>query len=376
MSQRPPRIAVLRSDMAIVLKKPTDSRHETDESLRTERDHTDRALARQQSAVEDDADVIVKRARRNADAVLSTARDKADRQLDPDGTAGTRVAEARATEDDALRDERAVADATLRAEREENACVLARLLPLEREKTDRYLLTERARSDDAVSNRDDFLGMVSHDLRNLLGGIVMSADLIADTAFDSDAGKLTVNGVSRIQRYAARMNRLIADLVDVSAIDAGILAMTKTRVDARAIVMEAVETFRDAAAKKGIVLDVSVTDASLDYELDRDRVLQVLVNLITNAIKFTDKGTIHVRCEHGNDELRFSVEDSGIGIPTDMLERVFERFWQVGKNDRRGAGLGLYISRCIVEAHGGKIVAQSKLGEGSRLSFALPTGTS
>jgi signal transduction histidine kinase len=105
--------------------------------------------------------------------------------------------------------------------------------------------------------------------------------------------------------------------------------------------------------------------------------LQVLANLITNSIKFTAQGgSIWVRAERAGDELRFSISDTGAGIPDHMLEAVFERFWQVDKNDRRGLGLGLYISRCIVEAHRGRIWAESRLGEGSRFWFTLPAAES
>jgi signal transduction histidine kinase len=101
--------------------------------------------------------------------------------------------------------------------------------------------------------------------------------------------------------------------------------------------------------------------------------LQVLANLITNAIKFTAPGgTVTVRGQRMDDELRLSVVDNGPGIAGSMLEAVFERFWQVGKNDHRGLGLGLYISRCIVDAHGGRIWAESRPGGGSAFHFTIP----
>ncbi|MGZ9005561.1 MAG: sensor histidine kinase [Burkholderiales bacterium] len=103
--------------------------------------------------------------------------------------------------------------------------------------------------------------------------------------------------------------------------------------------------------------------------------LQVLANLITNAIKFTGRGgAVTLRAETAAAELQFSVTDTGTGVPDQMLERIFERFWQVGKNEHRGVGLGLYISKCIVEAHGGRIWAESRLGAGSTFYFTIPTG--
>jgi signal transduction histidine kinase len=111
----------------------------------------------------------------------------------------------------------------------------------------------------------------------------------------------------------------------------------------------------------------------LEAAFDHDRILQVLANLISNSIKFTSQGgeiLITGDCVDGS--VRLAVADTGSGIPADALESVFERFSQVGKKDRRGLGLGLYISRCIVEAHGGKIWAESTLAAGSRVSFTLP----
>jgi signal transduction histidine kinase len=106
---------------------------------------------------------------------------------------------------------------------------------------------------------------------------------------------------------------------------------------------------------------------------DHDRMLQVFANLLSNSIKFTSgKGAINVRVDRTGSMLRFRISDTGVGIAAPMLEAVFERFWQVGKDDRRGMGLGLYISRCIVESHGGRIWAESKVGKGSEFYFTLP----
>lgn len=361
---------------AMATDEASPERGQTDESLRQERERTDRALA-ERHAAEEEADLVVQLARENADAVLTEARAKADQRLDdalPQAATHATLAEERLLEDEALQDERASADEILRRERNENARVLSRLLPLEREKTDRFLMTERARSDDALSNRDTFLGLVSHDLRNLLGGIVITAELLATKTSEHEDGGQILVATERIQRYAARMNRLIGDLLDVASIDAGKLAVTPAPGDAAALIVEAVDMFQDAASAKGIALRAELPEHPVPAELDHDRMLQVLANTLANAIKFTPPGgSIRVRCEPTGNELRFSVSDTGSGIPGNMLEAIFERFWQVGKNDRRGVGLGLYISRHIVEAHGGRIWAESQLGEGTRICFTLPS---
>jgi signal transduction histidine kinase len=353
-------------------------RDETDESLRTERKNTDEVLAESRTRVEETADGIVERAREHADAVLDSARDKADNKLDAaDAGAQAReaVAKERAGEDEALKDERATADESLRRERMEQARTLAALLPLEREKTDRHLLTERERSDHAVAHRDDFLGIVSHDLRNLLGGIAGSAKALARQASDSDEGRRTIAETARIERYIARMNRLIGDLVDVASIDAGKLALHPQPGDAAALISEAVGVFAQTAQDKGITLEFATRETSLPADFDAERMLQVLANLIANAIRFTPRGgAITVHGERDADKLRLSVHDTGTGIAGDMLEAIFERFWQVGKNDHRGLGLGLYISKCIVDAHGGRIWAESTLGSGSAFHFTIPLG--
>ena len=357
-------------------KKARPEREQTDESLRTERKNTDQTIAARRAGIEESADELVERAREQADAVLSTARDKADHLVDatdPSPQQHTAIAQERALEDKNLRNERAAADETLRRERAQQARALAALLPLEREKTDRYLLTERARSDDALAHRDDFMGMVSHDLRNLLSGIVLSAELLSEEASDSDEGKRTVAGMRRIERYVARMNRLIGDLVDVVSIDAGKLAIQPAPGDATALLTEAVDAFSQAASEKGISLELGSVEPTLLADFDHDRMLQVLANLITNALKFTPEGGKIVACgERAGGELRLSVSDTGAGIPAGMVEAIFERFWQAGKNDKRGLGLGLYISRCIVEAHQGKIWVESKPGEGSVFHFTIP----
>jgi signal transduction histidine kinase len=351
-------------------------REQTDESLRLEREKTDRVLAEKRESIEEDADRVVEHARETADAVLLAAREKADERLEeaaPDHTPLAAVAEERIVEDETLREERESADGALAREREEDARLLRRLLPLEREKTDRYLMTERVRSDDAVANRDDFMSIVSHDLRDLLGGIAMSATLIAKRAGADAGGQKLVEETDRIQRYVARMNRLIGDLVDVASIDAGKLAVTPAPGDGAALVVEAVDAFQPAASAKGITLEAEIAARPLPARFDHDRVLQVFANLITNAIKFTPEGgTVTVRGERSGSDLRFCVSDTGAGIPDDMLEAVFERFRQLGGTDRGGLGLGLYISKCIVEAHGGSIRAEGKAGNGSRISFTLP----
>lgn len=347
----------------------------TDDSLREEREKADREMTANRVASEKHADAVVEHARENADAVLVAAREKADNTADTTSPHDIRtaIAEDREVEDATLRDERATADQTVRRERDARARLLTRLLPIERDATDQYLLTERARSDDALATRDDFLGMVSHDLRDLLSGIVVSSQFLAQKLEKHADRERLLLETTRIERYGARMNRLIGDLVDVASIDAGKLAMQTAEGDVASLLVEAVEALQITASAKDVSLALQGMQELGMAEFDHDRMLQVLANLISNSIKFTPKGgSVRVHCERVGESIEFCVDDTGEGIPAAMLEAVFERFWQVGKNDRRGLGLGLYISRCIVEAHGGNIRAESSPGQGTRMYFTLP----
>lgn len=355
--------------------KKTQERTHTDESLQSERRDLDDAWASRLAAAEEDADDIVDHARALADAIVRKTRlNEDERKLRPTTEGGrAAVLKQRGVEDAVLQQERAGADDALRQQREQHARILTALLPLEREKTDRHLLTERIRADADVSNRDDFLGIVSHDLRNLLGALVTTATLISKRAPQTEEGDETRAGAERIHRYVARMNRLIGDLVDVASIDAGKLSVSPVRGDLRTLITEAVDTFQVSAQAKELTLEMDVPRRPLMAAFDYDRMLQVLANLITNAIKFTAPGgTVHVSADPRADSAHLSVRDTGIGIPTHLTEAVFERFRQVAEHDRRGLGLGLYISQCLVGAQGGRMWAESQAGEGTTIHVSLP----
>lgn len=347
----------------------TPERQQTDESLRVEREKADADLGEKQAAVDEAADAIIEKARARADQVLAAARAKSDLQRGPPNSRSARVLEReRESEDEALRKERASADETLRVERAELA-----LPSPERQETDKDLSHERARSDVAVTARDAFLGIVSHDLRNMLGGMIGFASLIAKGMSRDNYEEQVVAYAQRIQRTGSRMNRLVGDLVDVASIEAGVLAVRREVADPALVMTEAVDSFQAQAEGKGISVTVALVPVLPVVAFDPARILQVLVNLLSNAIKFTPPhGRVVASVECIRDELRFTVADTGQGIPADKLEAVFERFLQVTEDDRRGVGLGLYISKCIVQGHGGRIWAESAPGEGSTFYFTLP----
>jgi len=244
---------------------------------------------------------------------------------------------------------------------------------LERVSTDRSLLTERRSSDAAVTNRDDFLGIVSHDLRDLLGGIVLTSTMVQQTAADGSAGASARDGARRIQRYAARMTRLLDDLTDVVSIDAGRLSVTPRTGDVLPVIAEAVESLRAATEEKDIALEFAPAVASLPATFDALRVLQILTNILANSLKFTSAGgRISVTCAAADQTVLITVTDTGQGVAPAHLEVIFDRFQQGTTDHRAGLGLGLYISRCLVEAQRGTIWAESGSGTGTTVSFTLP----
>jgi signal transduction histidine kinase len=349
---------------------PNPDRTRTNVSLGIERAKTDADLAERLEAIDEAADAVIAAARGRADAVLAAARSRADRQFRPtDGPSRRATEKERVHEDQTLRDERASADETLRVEREQQAT----LPSPERDQTDQDLCRERGRSDLAISTRDAFLGIVSHDLRNMLHGIVSFAAVIAKIALREGSPGQIVESADRIRRAGARMGRLVGDLVDVASIEAGVLAVRREVGDPTVMATEAVETFQAQAFASGIKLMAEVVPPVPHAAFDPARIIQVLTNLLSNALKFTPvNGTVVVRVERAGDEVQFAVVDTGPGIPRDKLEAVFERFLQVNEDDRRGVGLGLYISKCIVQGHGGRIWAESGAGVGATLCFTLP----
>lgn len=231
---------------------------------------------------------------------------------------------------------------------------------------------ERAReAEAAVRAREEILAIVSHDLRSPLNSIVMGADLLLEERLsESDRDKQT--GV--IRRSAHRMQRLIQDLLDVSKMEGGHFGLELEPVDAGTLVREAIECCLPSARKKSLQVETSATDSAGNVRADSDHALRVIVNLLDNAIKFTPEGgRITASAERSEDEVCFSVSDTGPGIPEDHRPHLFDSYWQASRTARQGAGLGLPICKGIVEAHGGRIWAESEIGRGSTLRFTLPT---
>ena len=224
---------------------------------------------------------------------------------------------------------------------------------------------------EALRSREDLLAIVSHDLRNPLGVVLASTSLLLKSNLPPDKQERARRQVEAIQRAGNRMNRLIRDLLDFASIQAGRLSVSLRPQDVAAMVTEVLDVMEPLASPKGqhLVADVA---PGLAIRCDHDRVIQLFSNLVGNAIKFTpDGGTITVRAMSEGDVVRFAVSDTGPGIPRDELAYVFDRYYQAQRKNRDGIGLGLSIARGIVEAHGGRIWAESEEGKGSTFSFTL-----
>ncbi|HSU15642.1 PAS domain S-box protein [Longimicrobium sp.] len=225
----------------------------------------------------------------------------------------------------------------------------------------------------AIRAREDVLHVVSHDLGNSLSAIIINTTVLLRTLPEEEANEDLRKRIASIRDLARRMQRLRQDLLDVASIETGQLAIEWDLWDPAGLAAEALESFAGLAGEKGLRLESEVAPGLPQLEGDRERIMQVLANLLGNAVKFTPQGgRVGLRVTAGGDEVRFDVSDTGPGIPAEHLDRVFDRFWKVRSANRQGAGLGLAIAKGIVEAHDGRIWVESEAGRGSTFSFTLP----
>jgi sigma-B regulation protein RsbU (phosphoserine phosphatase) len=230
----------------------------------------------------------------------------------------------------------------------------------------------RAAAEAAVRARDEVLRIVAHDIGNALSAVKIHATVLDRTLPEGDASREPRKRLAAIRGTVAQMDRLRQDLLDVAAIEAGRLSVETAPVALGAVVDEVVDGLAEPAAEKGLALEARIPDALPHARADRERIAQVLANLVGNAVKFTTAGEVVVSAEHRGAELHVCVADTGPGIPSAHLPHVFDRFWQAQSTRRAGAGLGLAIARGIVEAHEGAIWVESEVGRGTTFRFTLP----
>ncbi len=224
-----------------------------------------------------------------------------------------------------------------------------------------------------LAARDDIIGIVSHDLRNPVNAIKMLTGAILDRERETNLPEDVVQYSTVIRQAAGQMDSLIRDLLDVTRVEAGKLGVEAIPTDVAELLDDVVGTLVPLAAAKSIKLRLAVDGSLPMVNADRERIRQALSNLIGNSVKFSPRGSvIELGAKEGGGVVIISVTDEGPGMTPDQLSHAFDRFWQSRRTDREGAGLGLAITRGIVEAHGGRIWAESTFGKGSTFYFTLP----
>jgi signal transduction histidine kinase len=225
---------------------------------------------------------------------------------------------------------------------------------------------------EAVRSRDLTLAIVSHDLRNPIGTISLACATMMREAPEGEQRR-DRRTIERIQRATEHMRHLIDDLFTATTIESGNLAIHREPTAVPVLLGEAERVLGALTEPKSLRLDVHMEAGLPSVRCDRERILQAFSNLVGNAVKFSQPGqTIRIDARKEAGEIVLSVADEGPGIAPDKLPHVFERYFK-GDNGKGGAGLGLYITQGIVAAHGGRIWAESRPGEGSRFCFTLPT---
>ncbi|MEO6603424.1 MAG: hybrid sensor histidine kinase/response regulator [Polyangiaceae bacterium] len=223
--------------------------------------------------------------------------------------------------------------------------------------------------EEAVQSRDAILSVVAHDLRNPVNIISLAAHMLLDQVREPAARR----SVERIVRSARRADRMLRDLLAISAMETGRFALETRPVETAELVLGALESQHSLAGAASVIVAADVSPGLPPLKADEDRLLDVLENLIGNAVKFTDPGgSISVGASAREDDVLLWVRDSGSGISAEQLPHIFDRFWQAKRNERRGVGLGLSICKGIVEAHGGQIWAESEVGVGTTMFFSIP----
>jgi len=225
----------------------------------------------------------------------------------------------------------------------------------------------------AVAVRDRILAVVSHDLRNQLGIVKVGTQLLfrrVETLAEHEELRKPIDAV---QRTADSMQRLVSDLLDMASLQAGRLAIVREPFPIGAVLREAYDSHEPIAEAKGLSLKAVALPADACVLGDRERLLQVLSNILGNAMKFTDAGgSITLRASATDGEVNIVIEDTGVGIPPEHLDQIFDPYQSFQRAPHRGTGLGLYISQGIVLRHGGKLKVRSTVGEGSAFTITLP----
>lgn len=246
---------------------------------------------------------------------------------------------------------------------------------IEREfrRLERLCETLREGAEASQAAHGELLKNISHDIRNPLSTIIMSARMLERTI---PTGERTRHYVETITRAAEELNDMLDDVSDARRIDAGILVLERAPHEVGPILEKALRGARAPAEARGVTISLKIEEGTPPVLVDHERVTKVLSNLVLNSVKFTPKqGQVHVRAEPEDDAVLFSIADTGPGIPLDEQPMVFTN-GVAGSRKVQGAGLPFYVAKRIVEAHGGCLWFESEMGNGTTFFFTLPTANS
>ena len=360
-------------------------RDKTDKTLEAEREKTDEHLEQKTQEVEEKTNEKLRSIRLATDQARESQREEVDlakeHQREVTGISPTRldeklVAQERQGSDKSQAVERGEEDRARTEERVQKQLIAETeaLLEKERKNTNSALLEERVHIDQELITRDHFLAIVSHDLKNSIVAISIAAGLIRKRLSRDAVDAVSVfNHLGGIEQAAEGMDRMISDLLDVERMAHNQLKIKPENIDCCALLQECVDLFAPIVSSKSFSMTIHTSTEPIFANIDHDRILQVLSNLIGNSLKFTPNGgTIELSVRKKETQVEISVTDNGPGIAEEAKVQIFERFSQLTMNDRRGLGLGLFIAKWIVEAHKGRMWVTSELGKGSMFSFSLP----
>ncbi len=242
----------------------------------------------------------------------------------------------------------------------------------------KMLYEEVKRSNERLQELDrlktEFVFTVSHELRTPLTTIREGVALVLDEVL----GPITDEQRDMLETVLSdvdRLARIVSDFLDLARIESGKMKLEKREVNLRSVISRVCKSFQETARQKGVELKCEVDDLYL--ECDEDRIYQVLVNLVGNALKFTEEGYVKVFVRQGEGEVVICVEDTGTGVEEDQKEKIFDKFYQIGRKDgpgTQGTGLGLPISKALIDLHGGRMWIEDVEPKGARFCFSLPKG--
>ncbi|MDD5528787.1 MAG: HAMP domain-containing sensor histidine kinase [bacterium] len=225
-------------------------------------------------------------------------------------------------------------------------------------------------------SKTDFIYVVSHELRSPLATVKNAIEIL----FDGMAGEITDTQKHLLEianKNINRLNFIIEDILDISRIDSGQIRIEFAPVDIKEVINDVVIMLEREANEKGISIEKVLPEKIIKVNGDFQRIIQILTNIIGNAIKFTNKGSITITATEEKEYVKISVKDTGAGIPPENIDKIFDKFFQIREStslSSKGVGLGLTITKKLVTMHNGKIEVESELNKGSTFSVFLPVG--